>query len=268
LEIAMTATGWIGEDQGAAMPLTAAALQVTGRGPGDVTAIALARSAAADAREARDAQRYARDPDEAASALILRGYTPGASIDLAQRIQDAQSALAGARQKREDHAKAIARYSELRDKGQISVMEAARRMDAAEGPDEAEISRLERHLERLQRSQAQAQAAIAGPQPGPEDPLEAASRRAHAAFAEATRGMFEAAEAGRPVPAPRPFAGPAGGGAEASRSTEHTGPDCWVCAERAAAERAEDVTPPNPGMAVNPAAVENGWVTPAGELVR
>jgi hypothetical protein len=201
-------TGWIGEDQGPGMPLTAAALQVTGRGPGDVTAIALARAEADDAREARDAQRYARDPDEAAAGLILRGYTPGASIDLAQRIQDAQAALAGARQKREDHARAIERYSALRDKGQITVMEAARRMDAAEGPDEAEISRLERNLERLQRSQAQAQAAIAGPQPGPEDPVEAASRRAHAEFARVTRQRLEQAAAAQPGPPPFGSGGP------------------------------------------------------------
>ena len=56
--------------------------------------------------------------------------------------------------------------------------------------------------------------------------------------AEITRQRFAEAQAGRPEP--RPFASVSRG---AGRSTEHTGPDCWVCAEarrRDAARARED----------------------------
>ena len=259
------------------MPLTGLMMANRERGPGDTLAVALARSASADARAAQDARQYARDPDEIAAAMVSRGYLPGMTSGLAQRIQDAESALAGARQKREDHAKAIQRYSALRDKGQISVLDAAQRMDAAEGPDEAEISRLEKNLERLQHRQDQAQTAITGAVRGPEDPLEAASRRAHTAFVEATRAMLAQAEAGQPLTAPRPFGSASRGGAaecpgpgcevcaacpdgpcelcaadhrraasrsagEAARSLEHTGADCWVCAEGRKRDAARDAS--------------------------
>jgi hypothetical protein len=60
-------------------------------------------------------------------------------------------------------------------------------------------------------------------------------------FVEVTRArMAEATEQARQRPAPRPFASVSRG---AGRSTEHTGPDCRVCAaarERDAARALED----------------------------
>jgi hypothetical protein len=238
------------------MPLTALMMANRERGAGDTLALALARSEGADARAAQNARRDARDPDETAAAMVSRGYLPGATSDLAQRIQDAESALAGARKKREDHEKAIQRYSALRDKGQISVLDAVQRMDAAEGPDEAEISRLEKNLERLQRSQAQAQAAIAGPVRGPEDPLEAATRRAHDVLREVTRAKMEQAAAGLPLTGPRPFAGSFashGSAVDAEAVLRCPGAGCQTCAEgrqREAARAAEDAAAYAPGQVI------------------
>ena len=104
--------------------------------------------------------------------------------------------------------------------------------------DQAVVERLERRADGLRRQIGEAQAMIAPPQQRDSDPLEAASRHAHQVFAEVTRQRFAEAQAGRPEP--RPFASVSRG---AGGSTEHTGPDCRVCAaarERDAARALED----------------------------
>jgi hypothetical protein len=99
--------------------------------------------------------------------------------------------------------------------------------------DPATVERLERRADGLRRQIAEAQEMIAPPQRRTPDPLEAASRRAHEVFVEVTRAAMAEAQAG--VRAPRPFASVSRG---AGGSTEHTGDDCWVCAEGRRAEAA------------------------------
>ena len=82
---------------------------------------------------------------------------------------------------------------------------------------------------------AEAQEMIAPPQRHAPDPVEAASRHAHEVFAEMTRSRLAEAEARRPEP--RPFDSASRG---AGRSTEHTGPDCSVCAEARRRDAARD----------------------------
>ena len=72
---------------------------------------------------------------------------------------------------------------------------------------------------------------IAPPQARDLDPVEAASRAAHEVFREVTRARRAEAQGGsRPRRERPPFDSVSRG-----RSTEHTGPDCRVCA--AARER-------------------------------
>ena len=92
--------------------------------------------------------------------------------------------------------------------------------------DEGRVRLLERRAEGLRHQIADVTEAISPPERRAPDPLEAAASRAHAAFAEVTRARMAEAEARRPEP--RPFASVSRG---AGRSTEHTGPDCWVCSE-------------------------------------
>ena len=100
-------------------------------------------------------------------------------------------------------------------------------MDGDDG-DEGRVAMLERRAESLRRQMGDAQNMIAPPQARNLDPVEAASRAAHETFRQATRAAWKAAQADRP--APRPF-----GSVSRGASTEHTGPDCRVCA--AARER-------------------------------
>jgi hypothetical protein len=103
--------------------------------------------------------------------------------------------------------------------------------------DEGRVRLLERCAASLRAQIADAMAAVSPPERRAPDPLAEAGRRAHAAFAEVTRARMAEVEARRPEP--RPFASVSRG---AGRSTEHTGPDCWVCAERRRRDAArEDV---------------------------
>src|SRR5947209_4580079 len=90
----MTTTGWTGEGAGPAMPVTEMLLAQRQRGPGDTLAIALGRSRADEARQARDEAAGARDPDEVAAGLINRGYLPGTMNQLGQRLADVEAELA------------------------------------------------------------------------------------------------------------------------------------------------------------------------------
>ena len=110
-------------------------------------------------------------------------------------------------------------------------------MDGDDG-DENRVAMLERRADSLRRQIAETQAMIAQPQARDLDAVEAASPAAHALFREVTRARWEAAQGG---PRPRRERPPFG---SASRgSTEHTGPDCRICAaarERDAARARED----------------------------
>jgi hypothetical protein len=220
----MTATGWTGEppeDERPALPIMEMLLS-GGRGkrqPGGVLETALARARAAEAREAREAAASAVDPDERAANLVARGVLPGQLTDLARRLGDTLAGLAAEEEKIERGRRRAERVQRDHQAGRISVFDIAR-MDLDEG-DPAMVERLQRGAESLRRQIAELTEVMA-PQPLAADPVESATRAAHAAFTEATRQKMEAARAARPVV--RPFAFASRG------ATEHTGPDCEVCA--------------------------------------
>jgi hypothetical protein len=225
----MVATGWIGGEEpaaaGAALPVTNLMLSMRQRAPGGVLENALARSRAAEAREARDEAAAARDPDEHAANLITRGYSPGLLSQLSQRLGDTVAELADEKDKLAKAARRQEWAAREHAAGRVDVFRMQAMMDGDDG-DEGQVRLLERRAESLRRQMAEAQEMIAPPLRREEDPLEAATRRAHKAFAEVTRARMAEAEARRP--APRPFASASRGD---GRSTEHTGDDCWVCAE-------------------------------------
>jgi hypothetical protein len=236
----MVATGWLGSgepDAGPAMPVTNMLLANRERRAGPLET-ALARSRATEAREAREAAANAPDPDERAANLVAMGYSPGLLNELSQRLGDTVAELEAEREKIERGARRqeIARREHAA--GRADVWQMQRMLDGDFG-DQAVVERLERRADGLRRQIAEAQEMISPvPQQRDSDPLEAASRHAHQVFAELTRQRFAEAQAGRPEP--RPFASASRG---AGDGTEHTGPDCRVCAaarERDAARARED----------------------------
>lgn len=219
-------TGWgEGPDEAPAMPLTSMVLGMRQRGPGDVLETALARARGAEARERREEAASAPDPDERAANLVVRGYAPGMLTDLGQRLADVEARLADEEAKLERSARRAERTRQMHERGQIDAFGIAARWQAeVDEGDPAAVERLTRRRDSLQRQLAEAMQLMA-PQRAPEDPLEAASRRAHRVLAEVTRSQARE----RPAPQERP---PFGSVSRfAGRSTEHTGDDCWVCRE-------------------------------------
>jgi len=235
----MVTTGWIGEEPdaaGPAMPVTEMLLARQQRRAGPLET-ALARSAANDIREAREAAANAPDPDERAAAFVTRGYQPGLLNELSQRLGDTVAELEAEREKIEKGARRQEIAAREHAAGRADVWQMQRMLDGDFG-DQAVVERLERRADGIRRQIAEAQEMIAPPQQRETDPLEAASRHAHQVFVEVTRArMAEATEQARQRPAPRPFASVSRG---AGRSTEHTGPDCWVCAAARRRDAARD----------------------------
>jgi hypothetical protein len=218
-------TGWLSEDpdNSPPMPMTAMVLARQGHRAG-VVETALARSAAADARQALEEAAAAPDPDERAANLLAAGYRPGALFELQQQLGDVQAELETEREKIEKGARRAERLARDHAAGRISALDALRMQDSDAG-DTHRCEQFERRAERISRQIAEASQAISPPPQRDLDPLEQAAQRAHAAFRETTRAMI--AEAQSRAPGARPFASRASAGA--GRSTEHTGPDCWVC---------------------------------------
>jgi len=232
----MVATGWISEPDaaGPALPLTNMALARQHRGPGDT----LARSRAAEAREIRDEAAAAPDPDERAAGLIARGYSPGLASQLAIRLGDTLAELADEEAKLEKAARRAERMHREHEAGRLTGLAYLRAMGDDDDGDQDRVRLLSRRAESLRRQIAEASEAMSAPQRRERDGVEAAAARASAALAEVTRSQVAGA---RPVPQERPPFGSASRGA--GRSTEHTGDDCWVCAEgrrRDAARARED----------------------------
>jgi hypothetical protein len=235
----MTKTGWLGEEPAGPppMPLTEMALgrQQHRAGPLET---ALARSAASDIREAREAAANAPDPDERAANFVARGYTPGLLFELAQRLGDTTAELEAERAKLEKSARRARVAAREHAAGRADVSRMLSMMDGDDG-DESRVATLERQAESLRRQIGEAQAMISPPQARDLDPVEAASRAAHDVFREVTRERLAEAKARAPAPRERPPFDSVSRG----RSTEHTGPDCQVCAaarERDAARARED----------------------------
>jgi hypothetical protein len=174
------------------------------RGPGDALEMAAARSRADEARELRDAQASAPDPDGRAAELIARGVMPGAVSDLHQRLADKSVELAAERAKIEKGERVNARVRGMMERGQVGGLAAAQMMDGDFG-DEARAEQLERQCDRLRQQIADTASMIVPPQERQLDGVEAASRHAHQVFAEVTRQRMADAQAGR-SPGPRPFA--------------------------------------------------------------
>ena len=199
----MVTTGWIGEEPdaaGPAMPVTNMLLANRERRAGPLET-ALARSAASDIREAREAAANAPDPDERAANLIARGLTPGMISDLAQRLGDVMGEIEAENAKIEKGKRRQEHLYRAHAAGQITAWDIVRGQDFDEG-DPGRVEMLERRADGLRRQIEDAQAAIAPPQRRTPDPLEAASRHAHEVFVEVTRAAMAEAEARRPESPP------------------------------------------------------------------
>jgi hypothetical protein len=197
-------TGWLSEDpdDSPPMPMTAMVLARQGRRAG-VVETALARSAAADARQALEEAAAAPDPDERAANLLAAGYRPGALFELQQRLGDVQAELETEREKIEKGARRAERLALEQAAGRLSAFDIMQ-MDFDEG-DRHRCGQLERRAERISRQIAEASQAISPPQAQrSQDPLEDATRRANATFRELTRQRMAEAQQSRPQASP-PF---------------------------------------------------------------
>jgi hypothetical protein len=201
----MTRTGWINEDPGErpAMPVTAMLLGRQERRAG-VVETALARSAAADVRQALEEAAAAPDPDERAAGLLAGGYKPGLLYELQQRLGDVQAELESERSKIEKGRLRQERIAREQAAGRITGLDVFRMQDFDEG-DRARCEQLERRAAAISRQIVEASQAISpAPQRDP-DPVTAASRAAHDEFVAVTRARLS----GSPRPAaPRPSGPP------------------------------------------------------------
>lgn len=238
----MIMPGWLGNDEpddGApALPVTNMLVGMKQRHPGDVLALTMARSRGAEAREARDEAAAVRDPDEIAAALVQRGYLPGQISQLSMRLGDTMAELADEEAKIEKAARRAERTRQMHERGQISAFDIGARMADTDEGDEGRVRQLQRRAESLRRQIGEASEAISPPHQREPDGVEAAASRARALLAEVTRSQAPARQAPPPFGSASRFAG---------RSTEHTGGDCWVCAEGRrleAARHGEDPYPP------------------------
>ena len=229
----MVATGWLGsEEPGETRPVGFADFILKNRRPageGHTLEQVFARAA-----QARDREPERDDPDDKAAALLTRGYSPGLMSQLAQRLGDVEAELEAEREKIETAARRSRRIHQAHQAGRLSAFDVMRAMDFDEG-DEGRVRQLERRARNLRQQIADATEMMSPPQRRDLDGVEAASRHAHQVFAEVTRQRFAEAQAGRPEP--RPFASVSRG---AGRSTQHTGDDCWVCAEARRRDAARD----------------------------
>ncbi len=233
----MVTTGWIGEEPDAApaLPVTEMLLARQQRRAGPLET-ALARSRADDARAARDEAAFAPDPDERAANFVARGYQPGLLGELAQRLGDTTAEIEAENEKIEKGKRRAEHVMRMHANGQIRAWD----VPAALGDegDPGRVEQLERQAKSLRAQIAETQAMISPPQARDLDPVEAASRAAHEVFREVTRARWAEAQGGsRPRRERPPFDSVSRG------STEHTGPDCRVCAaarERDAARARED----------------------------
>jgi hypothetical protein len=237
-EMQMVTTGWCGEepDAGPALPVTNFILSQRAAPAGPVTLEqAVTRVLHRAERPGwHDAEPEREDPDEKAAALVTRGYVPGLVTELSRRLGDVEAEAEAEREKIEKGARRAARIHQAHQAGRFDAFAVMRAMDFDEG-DQGRVRLLERHAASLRAQIADAMEAISPPERRAPDALEAASRHAHQVFVEATRQRFAEAQAGRPEP--RPFASVSRG---AGRSTEHTGPDCPVCAEGRRRDAARD----------------------------
>jgi hypothetical protein len=188
------------------------------------------------AKKASTADVYAWCEDHPAGNIGLWVH-PGLLQELAQRLGDTTAALEEEQEKIEKGQRRAAHVMRMHQNGQIHAWDIPGAL-GDEG-DPGRVAQLERQAAGLRKQIAEAQDMIAPPRQRDLDPVEAASRAAHEVFREVTRARWAEAQGGsRPRRERPPFDSVSRG-----RSTEHTGPDCWVCAaarERDAARALED----------------------------
>jgi hypothetical protein len=196
----MTRTGWTGGEPEAAapaMPLTERVLAMKQQGPGAVLETALARSRAAEARQAREDAAAAPDPDEYAANLVSRGYLPGMIGQLSVRLAETEAELAAEEAKIEKAAQRAARTRQMHERGQIDALGVATRWRDTDEGDEATVKRLQRRAGSLRRQIAEASELAVPPETRARNSVEEASARARSVLAEvaAQRAADDAAEA-------------------------------------------------------------------------
>jgi len=182
------------------------------------------------------------DLDDRYAGMLTRDYDPGSLSRLSLRLADVSAALQEEQEKIERAERRAEQVRRMHERGQVRAMDIPNLL-GDEG-DENRVRQLQHQEASLRRQLEEAAVAISPPSRRDPDPLEAASRRAHAAFVEVTRARMAEAEAGVRRSEPRPFASVSRG---AGDGTEHTGSDCRICAEGRrmdAADRGEDPYPP------------------------
>jgi hypothetical protein len=218
----MVTTGWTGEEPEETHPAGFAGFAgfiAAMRGDPEDRPSALARALAAP-----DRPDPVYDDDDRQAALLTRGYRPGLIQELAGRLGDCQAELQAEVEKIGKGKRRAEHVRRAFEAGQVRALDIQAALGDEGDPDR--VAFLERRAASLQRQMTDATDAMSPPERRTPDPLEAAASRAHAAFAEVTRARMAGAQTRRPEP--RPFGSASRG---AGRSTEHTGPHCWVCAE-------------------------------------
>jgi hypothetical protein len=243
----MTTTGWIGEEPEAAapaMPVTEMLLARRERRAGPLET-ALARSRAEDLVQARDEAAAAPDPDERASGLVARGYLPGRISQLSMRLADTEAEIATEEDKIERAARRAERMHREHEAGRIGAFDIMRALGDSDEGDQATVDRLRRRADSLRRQIAEASEIMVPPEARAQNAVEEAASRAQRILAEVTaqrraddeadaraRAQLKAERAAFRRGERRPFG--------AGDGTEHTGPDCQVCAEARRIEAARD----------------------------
>lgn len=178
------------------------------------------------------------DLDDKIANMMTRGVVPGGTFKLAQQIADVEAEIESENEKIDRYQRHAEHVARMHQNGQIQALDIPRMLGDDEG-DVDRVARLERRRDRLQAQQATQQAAMSPPQAQrSQDPLEAATARAHAAFVETTRAMFADVQAGRGPAARstperrRPFDGDGAGDDDTlARVITRSGAGCRHCAE-------------------------------------
>ncbi len=151
----------------------------------------------ADREDGADRLPLAEQAEEVAVRVLMTGYQAGSMSELALRAADTSAAIAAERAKIDAGIRQGDRVHRMFASGQIRAADVPGLLPDDPGSEER-IKFLERRLESL-RGQMGAAATVVqrSRQAEPQDPAEAAARRAHAAFREATRAMRADAAMGR-----------------------------------------------------------------------
>ena len=174
------------------------------------------------ARLAVDKAPEPYDDDERQANLLGRGYAPGETFALSQRLADCESELAAENEKIERGERRAEQVRGMLSRGQIGAMEASAAMDGDFG-DAAVVARLQRRRESLKHQLSDLTDLITPAQERAPDPFEQATKRAHAAFADATRSKLAEAQSRSARREPRPFAS---AGGLAVRADDVECPEC------------------------------------------